>query len=166
MLSAKKKLPHRRGTTWTAELGVIIYKLRYFRLLLRRTRGIVIHDTVVHNMATRAKETTTTTDEVEIKKTLRANWNKLNEYLKEVEKNREKFLEDLLTQDELDSPTAKAETLHKIKQREKMKWRYHKIRKVLKRLKSGGLTSVDIPVYDDDGNIQGWESVTADEELH
>ena len=25
---------------------------------------------------------------------------------------------------------------------------------------------MDIPVYDDDGNIQGWESVTADKELH
>ena len=101
----------------------------------------------------------------EIRKSIKAEWNRLAAYKKEAEERRNKFLEECLERSCIgDAKRRKA--IHQIRQRERAKRRYRKIRGVLQRLKNGGLTHLDVPIYDQEDNIIGWESVTNKEEVH
>ena len=57
-------------------------------------------------------------------------------------------------------------SLKQIKTREASKRQFRRIRTTLGRLKSGGLAGVDVPIILEDGEIAGWQSVTAPEELN
>ena len=146
MLSAERKLPKNSSTNWTAQLNIIVHKIRYFRLLLQKHRGISIPAQVLKKFRAKANETTTPQDEPTIRKHLKEAWNTLDEYKKEAESNRDAFLAQLLNTEDKATPETQSKAILNIKKREKSRYRYRKIRGVLRRIKGVGLTSLEIPI--------------------
>ena len=77
--------------------------------------------------------------------------------------NREEHLQDLAQSTNCSNHER---ALKQIKTREASKRQFCCIRTTLGRLKSGGLAGVDVPILLEDGEIAGWQSVTAPEELN
>ena len=99
-----------------------------------------------------------------IKDKLRTTWKKLDQqYLKEKQKC-EEFLADLAKEASANADQAKA--VQQVKIREKSKRQFQRIRTTLSRLKLGSLAGVGIPILAEDGEVQGWKSITEPGELH
>ena len=77
MLSDESKLPKKRRSDWSAKLQGIVYRIRYFKLLLQKSRGSPITDKVLDNIGKVAGEKTRTQDEGEIRKKLKEAWKSL-----------------------------------------------------------------------------------------
>ena len=92
MLSAESKLPKNRRSDWTHKLQQIVYKIRYFKILLQKLRGIPITDRVLDKVGEKAGETLCVDDEAVIQKHLKEAWNSLVLYKKKTEEERKKFL--------------------------------------------------------------------------
>ena len=163
MISAENSLPRRRERGWTAEINTLIHRTRYYRLLLRRNRGLQTHDSIMRKVQELAGVTWDGQDEFEIKRRLRLTWKSLDEHQRNVTAKREKFLQQLAN-DTNCSDQEKAIKL--IKSREASKRQFRRIHITLGRLKSMGLAGVDIPIVADDREITGWRSLTEPEELN
>ena len=83
-----------------------------------------------------------------------------------MEEERDKFLLECLTAKEKETDKTQTAAIEAIKRREKARRRYQKVRKVLNRLKAGGLTGLDILIYDEDSNIIGWESIVEADDMN
>ena len=163
MLAAEKQLPHRRERGWTVELNRLIHKLRYFRLLLRRNRGLHTHENIMKKVRQIAGVTWVSSDEYQIKQKLREVWRQLDQCHKTMVEKREKFLQDLAD----DSGFKDRENaIKQMRAREASKRQFRRIRTTLGRLKSGGLAGVDVPILTSDGEISGWRSITKPEQLN
>ena len=90
----------------------------------------------------------------------------LVKYKKNPEDERDKFLTKCLTEEEKGNEQSRREAIKSIQRKEKVQWRYRKIRQVLGRLKLSGITSLDVPIYDDESNIIGWESIVEGQRMH
>ena len=78
-------------------------------------------------------------------------------------KKRDKHLQELA---QLTNCSDHERALQQIRTREASKRQFRRIRTTLRRLKSGVLAGVDVPILLDDGEIAGWQSFTAPEELN
>ena len=163
MLAAEKQLPRRRERGWTADMNKMIYKIRYYRLLLRRTRGLQTHEGVLRKVRDNAGVTWDSSDEQQIKQKLRNTWKQLDEYQKTIVAKRDKFLQDLANESGI-SDQEKA--IKQIRVREASKRQFRRIRTTLGRMSGGGLAGVDVPIFSHSGEISGWRSITEPEQLN
>ena len=76
------------------------------------------------------------------------------------------FLAQCLESEDTKNDETRLKALQKICNKEKMKRRYRKISGVLQRLKNGQLNHLDIPIYYQEDNIVGWESITSKQEVN
>ena len=148
MLYAEKTLPSKRRTNWTVTLSKIVHGIRYYKLLFRYLRGERISQRALHRMATKADIDRTPLHLEETRVLLKQEWKNLTKYLEEAAEHRDKALEDFIKVGDKATEATKLEALKQIKTREKSKRRYRRIRGVLQCLKNGGITHLDIPVYD------------------
>ena len=77
MLAAERKLPRRRASQWTPELGRLIHKIRYLKLLLRQKRGVGINPTILKIASAKAECAWTGQSKADILHQLRATWRAL-----------------------------------------------------------------------------------------
>ena len=165
MLQAEANLPKKRRRDWSKELSEIIHSIRYYRLLLSNERSGRIHSRVIKKVGKKAAIKDRPKGIQEIRKSIKAEWNRLAAYKKEAEEKRDKFLEECLESSSV-GDEKRRNAIQQIRRRERSKRRFRKIWSVLQRLKSGGLTYLYVPIYDQEDNIIGWESVTNKEEVH
>ena len=121
---------------------------------------------VIKKVASKAGITHAPLDPEGIRPLLKQEWKKLTEYMEEAARRRDKSLEDFIKSGDKDTETKRLEALKQIKYREKSKRRYRRIRGVLQRLKKGGITHLDIPIYDRHHNIIGWDTISSKDEVH
>ena len=163
MIAAENSLPKKRERGWTAELNRLIHRVRYYKLLLRRNRGLPVRDDILQKVKDLAEVTWEVGDDKDARCRLRDTWKSVLEQQKQAEVKRDKHLRDLA--EETNCPD-KEKALKIIKTREASKRQFRRIRTTLGRLKAGGLAGVDVPIIGADGEITGWRSVTEPEELH
>lgn len=163
MIASEKKLPRRRNRIWTTELGRLIHQARYFCLLLRWSKGIAYNNNILANAKAKAGVDEDLSDESEILSRLRSTWSKIDDIKKNEQVERDKHLENLA---QVSGGGETQKIVKMIRYRERTKWRFQRIRKTLRRVKTGGLAGVDVPVYGEDGSISGWKSITGSNSLH
>ena len=146
MLSAERKLPKKRRSDWSIELKRLVYRIRYFKLLLQKTRGNPITEKVLNKVGRVAESTLRVSNEGEIRKHLKEAWNALVQFKKKAEEERDKFLLECLTAKEKETDKTQTAAIEAIKRKEKARRRYRKIRKVLNRLKADPVDQSPIPI--------------------
>ena len=155
MMHAEKTLPNKRRTDWTVTLSKIVHGIRYYKLLLRYTRGERVSLHIIKKVAVKAGITHAPLEPEGIRTLLKQEWKRLTEYMEEAARKRDKSLEDFIKTGDKVTETKRLEALKQIKYREKSKRRYRRIRGVLQRLKNGGITHLDVPIHDRQHNIIG-----------
>ena len=80
MLAAERKLPRQRESQWTPELGRLIHKIRYLKLLLRQKRGVGINPTILKTLSAKAECAWTGQSKADILHQLCATWRALDKY--------------------------------------------------------------------------------------
>ena len=53
-----------------------------------------------------------------------------------------------------------------MKKRERQRWRYRRIKKALKKINGPGLMAIDAPIYDENGDIVAWDTLTKKDDVH
>lgn len=97
MKAAEKILPPQKSTGGhSTALKVILKRIKYLRLLAKHARGIKINDDVLRKLQTGSGEQASG-DLLEIQRWTRKALLDLRRYQKEIEEQRQKHLEDLLT---------------------------------------------------------------------
>ena len=94
MRAAECNLPRRRERGWTDVIKTLVHQIRYYHLLLGRTRGMHIHETCLKNVWDLAEVKWNGTDEADIKERLQLAWKKLNKHMKHIEERQEKHLQE------------------------------------------------------------------------
>ena len=102
----------------------------------------------------------------EILKLLRNQWKKLLKYKKDVEKKRETFLDQCMSDAVKENEEVREKHIAEIKKQERCRRRFRKIKRVLHKVHGPGMMSLDAPVADDNGDIVGWETLTRKKEVH
>ena len=111
MLHAEKTLPTKRRTDWTVTLSKIVHGIRYYKLLLRYTRGERVSLQVIKKVASKAGITHAPLDPEGIRPLLKQEWKKLTEYMEEAERRRDKSLEDFIKSGDKDTETKRLAAL-------------------------------------------------------
>lgn len=163
MLAAEKKLPKKGSRLWTTELGRLIHQARYYRILLRRAKGLAYHQNILRKVKQKANIDVELDDVAEIQRRLTATWKSIKSIRRKEREARNKHLENLINAADSDQKKA---AIRQIKYRENTRWRFRRIRNTLNRINAGGLAGVDVPLYGDSGAICGWKSITESNELH
>ena len=139
-------VPKKRRSDCNSKLSIIVHRIRYFKLLLTKARGGGISLNILQRVRKKANTTHMSDSVPEILNLFKQDWYELSTYMNEAAKKRDEFLSQLINpRDNLTEETRRT-ALTNIRIREKAKRRYYKIRGVLNRLKSGGLTHLDIPI--------------------
>ena len=80
----------------------------------------------------------------EIQRCLKNTWNSINNLRKKYKEAREKHLESLM---ENTDDKQKKQAIQQMKFREHTRWQFSRIRNTLNRVKSGGLSGVNLPIF-------------------
>ena len=144
-------------------MNTLIHRVRYYQLLQQRNIGLHTHENILEKVQYLDGVTWGDRDEGEIKHRLRLTWKSLDDHMAKIVKKREDYLHELSCSTDC---TDHKKALKQIRTREASKRQFRRICTTLGRLKSGGLAGVDIPLVADNGEITGWQSVTAPDELN
>ena len=144
-------------------MNTLIHRVRYYCLLQQRNKGLHTHENILRKVRDIAGVTWDGQDDGEIKHRLQLTWKQIDEHMVTIVKKREEHLQELARSTNC-SDHEKA--LKQIRTREASKRQFRRIRTTLGHLKSGGLAGVDVPIFSDNGEIAGWQLVTAPEELN
>ena len=103
-------------------------------------------------------------DAAQIEKNISITWQQLHQQVAKAHEKHDEFLTEISK--DLPGVLDQEKAIKQIKAREKSKRQFHRIQTTLNWLKSGGLEGVDVLVMGDNGELQGWRSVTNPSELH
>ena len=120
---------------------------------------------IICNTTRKAQCSWTGSTEQQILQELQRTWRAVDKYMKDAVQRRKKWLQEL-AENAAGLSANREKAINQIRHRKKARWIFHRICTTLHMLHSGGLAAVDVPIYDNGGTLQGWESITNPSCLH
>ena len=145
MLAVQNELPTREGDFWTAEFKKISMSIRYYHMLLKWCNSITFDKEELDQIGVITEISYKPKDVKELLSLLKKEWSKLVEYKKEGESKRGKFMAQYLKDSIRENDDLCTEDIAEIKKREQSRWRFRRIKKVLKKVHGAGLMAIDLP---------------------
>ena len=144
-------------------MNKLIQRIRYYRLLLRRNKGLSTHKNILRKVSNIAGVTWNGRDATKIRIRICNTWKSLDKQMATIAEKQEKFLQELASASNI---TDHEKSLKQIRTREATNRQFRRICTTLGWLKSGDLVGVDRLILAENGEISGWRSVTKPDELN